>query len=87
MIAQMLGGILLAYLVSEAYTRWATPQQKRAWENLVRVHHGEAGAIMACIGAVARSPALLASGIALMLHDRKDYKKWFSWLQEIVSTK
>ena len=86
MIPQILVGILLAYIASEAYARWATPQQKRAWEDFVRIHHGEAGAILACIGAVARSPTILASGIGLMLHDRKDCRKWFSWLQEIIST-
>lgn len=86
MIERVLVGIALTYLASEAYARYATPQQKRAWESLVGVHHGEAGAIMACVGALARSPTLTAVGIGLMLHDRKDYKKWFSWLQELIST-
>ena len=86
MIARMLVGIALTYLASEAYARYATPQQKRAWEDLVGMHHGEAGAIMACVGTVARSPTLTALGIGLMLHDRKDYRKWFAWLQEIIST-
>ena len=66
-----------SYLVGELYKKFATPEQKRKWEGLVRMHHGEAGAIMAGAGMLAKSPSLTATGIGLMLHDRSDAGKWF----------
>ena len=27
------------YLAGEAYKRYATPEQKRRWENFAKVHH------------------------------------------------
>ena len=67
-----------AYLLGEAYTRYATPEQKKEWENFVKVHHGEAGAIILSAGLVTKSPNLSALGMGLMIHDREDYKKWFT---------
>lgn len=64
---------VVAYSVAEAYTRLATPEQKRKWESMVKTHHGEAGA-----WAVAIALILAAAGASLMFHDRKDRKKWFS---------
>ena len=66
-----------AVAVAEIYKRYATPAQKRKWENFARVHHGEAGAILTAAGIVTRSPTLATSGIGLMLHDHQDAKKWF----------
>ena len=68
----------MAYLAGEAYKRYATPQQKNNWERFVKMHHGEAGLLMAVAGILAKSPTLAASGAGLMAHDRADYKKWFS---------
>jgi hypothetical protein len=65
------------YAAAEAYKRFVTPEQKRRWENFARMHHGEAGVIMAAAGIVARSPGLAASGIGLMAHDWMDMNKWF----------
>lgn len=66
------------YVAGEIYKRYATPEQKRKWEDFAKIHHGEAGILMAGAGVVARSPTLVASGIGLILHDRDDYKKWFT---------
>jgi len=71
-------GIVSTFVVAEVYKRYATPQQKRNWENFAKMHHGEAGAIMTVTGAVAKSPALIGSGLGLMFHDRKDSNKWFN---------
>ena len=67
-----------AYYVSEAYKKYATPEQKRKLENFVKLHHGEAGAILVGTSILTKSPHLAASGIGLMTHDHKDYKKWFT---------
>lgn len=67
-----------SYLVGEAYKRYATPEQKRKCENFSKVHHGEAGIVMLGAGILTKSPNLAASGIGLILHDSKDYKKWFT---------
>jgi len=31
------------YVIAEIYKRYTTPQQKRNWENYVKMHHGESG--------------------------------------------
>ena len=67
-----------AYLAGEAYERYATPQQKRKWENFARIHHGEAGILILGVGLVTKSSTIAASGIGLILHDRNDYKRWFT---------
>ena len=77
-MASILLWLLLAYFVCEAYRIGATPRQKRIWEGFFKTHHGEVGIVLAALGAIARSPALVAAGIGLMLHDRKDAGKWFS---------
>ena len=71
-------GALSGYLVAEAYTRWATPEQKRKWESLVKTHHGEAGAVIAIVGTATKFSELAGVGLGLMVHDFKDVKKWFS---------
>ena len=78
MVFHLLVVVGLAYLVGEAYKRYATSEQKRKWENFAKVHHGEAGLLMTGAGIFTKSPNLTASGIGLMLHDRDDYKKWFT---------
>ena len=78
MVFQLLAVAGLAYLAGEAYKRYATPQQKQKWENFAKMHYGEAGLLTTGAGILTRSPNLTASGIGLMLHDRKDYKKWFT---------
>ena len=78
MVIILLLALAGAYLAGEAYKRYATPEQKRRWENLARVHHGEAGILMVGAGVAVKSPTLAASGVGLILHDRDDYKKWFA---------
>lgn len=76
----MLQLLLLAaggYIAGELYKKYATPEEKRKWENFVKMHHGEAGAIMTGVGILTKSPRLAATGIGLMYHDRKDQNKWF----------
>ena len=67
-----------SYIAGEAYKKYATPQQKRKWENFAKVHHGEAGIVMLGAGILTKSPNLAASGVGLILHDRDDYNKWFT---------
>ena len=71
-------GFTTSYLVAEAYERCTTPEQKRAWESRVQVHHGEVGVGMAVGGAAAKSPFVAGFGVGLAFHDRKDRKKWFT---------
>jgi hypothetical protein len=60
--------------------------RRRLWIHGQRCHHGATGALVAavaCLGAIVdRLPArttltLLATGSALMAHDRKDLAIWF----------
>ena len=60
----------VAYSVAEAYTRLATPEQKKKWESMVKTHHGEAGVWMVAIALI-----LAAAGAGLMFHYRKDSKE------------
>lgn len=78
MVLPLLIIVGVSYLVGEAYKRYATPEQKRKWENFSKVHHGEAGIVMLGAGLLTKSPNLAASGVGLILHDRDDYKKWFT---------
>jgi len=70
-------GLFGSILLAEAYERLTTPEQKQRWKNLVKIHHGEAGAVMTAIGILGRSPTLAASGLGLMAHDWQDKNKWF----------
>jgi len=67
-----------SYLAGEVYKTHVPSEQKRKWENLVKVHHGEAGIVMLGAGLLTKSPNLAASGIGLILHDRDDSNKWFT---------
>ena len=67
-----------SYLTGELYKKYVTPEQKGKWQNFVKMHHGEAGAVMTGAGILTRSPNLTASGIGLMAHDLNDHKKWFT---------
>jgi hypothetical protein len=65
------------YVVAELYKKYATPEEKRKWENFVNMHHGEAGVLMTAVGILTQSPRLAATGVGLLLHDYKDQDKWF----------
>ncbi|MGD1836231.1 MAG: hypothetical protein ACPKPY_06935 [Nitrososphaeraceae archaeon] len=67
-----------SYLAGEMYKKFVTPQQKKKWENFIKIHHGEVGVIITCTGLLTRSTNLTASGIGLMIHDWKDFKNWFT---------
>jgi hypothetical protein len=69
--------LLGAWALAELYKKYATPEEKRKWENLVKLHHGEAGALMTGAGILTKSPRLAATGVGLMLHDWKDKGNWF----------
>jgi len=77
MLQMILVTALGGYIISEAYKKFTTPQQKQRWQNFVRMHHGEAGAVMTLGGVAAKSPSLIGTGIGLMLHDKDDTNKWF----------
>ncbi len=77
MIGLILGALVGGYVIAETYKRYTTPQQKRKWENYVKMHHGEAGVIMTTAGIMTKSPSLIGSGVGLMLHDKNDASKWF----------
>lgn len=70
-------GALVGAGACVAYDRLTTPEQKMDWEGSVRMHHGEAGVILAAIGLVIKSPTLLGIGAGLALHDVDDAAKWF----------
>ena len=67
-----------AIVVAELYNKYAKPQEKYEWENKVKIHHGEFGALTALGGILADSPKLVTTGIGLMLHDWQDRDKWFN---------
>lgn len=78
MMPIILASIVGIYLLAEGYKKFATTQQKKKWENFVKMHHGEAGTIMVSAGLVTKSPSLIGSGVGLMLHDKNDVNKWFN---------
>lgn len=67
-----------AYLAGEAYSRYVPAERKKEFEEHVDLHHGEAGVLMTGMGLVVRSPVLTGCGIGLMLHDRRDWRVWFT---------
>jgi len=70
-------GLVGGYVVAEAYKWYTSNYEKARWQNFVKMHHGEAGAILTAAGIVSKSPGLIGSGIGLMFHDRKDANRWF----------
>jgi hypothetical protein len=66
-------------LSQQRCTNGTLPLSRKKWENFARMHHGEAGTILTASGIVIRSLSLAATGIGLMLHDRKE---WTSDLEE-----
>lgn len=70
----LIGAIGLAVV----YDQYLTPQQKREWENKIKMHHGEAGVLLALTGLLTESPRLTATGIGLAIHDINDLNKWFT---------
>lgn len=73
-----------SFVAAEMYKRYTTPEQKK-WENFARMHHGEAGTILTASGIVIRSPSLAATGIGLMLHDRKEWTSDLEAKEEILT--
>ena len=69
---------VVSYLAGEVYKRYVPTEQKQNLENKIKMHHGEAGILMLGAGLLTKSPNLAASGVGLILHDRDDYKKWFT---------
>ena len=70
-------GGLGVFALAEAYRLLTTPEQKKRWEGFVKTHHGEAGVIIAIIGALARYPTLIGIGAGLAIHDIDDALEWF----------
>jgi len=77
MIPLILATAAGGYIISEVYKKFATPEQKRKWQNFVNMHHGEAGSLTTLVGVAAKSPSLIGTGIGLLLHDKDDANKWF----------
>lgn len=70
----LIGAIGLAIL----YDKYVTPEEKREWEDKIKMHHGEIGSLMAVVGLLTESPRLTATGIGLAVHDIDDINKWFT---------
>lgn len=70
----LIGAVGLAVL----YDQSLTPKQKREWEDKIKMHHGEAGVLLALAGLLTESPRLTATGIGLAVHDINDSNKWFT---------
>ena len=66
------------YVVSELYKKYATPEQKKKWEGLVKTHHGEVGVLAVAGGILLKSPTMIGTGIGLAIHDKEDATKWFT---------
>lgn len=64
-------------LVATQLWRAADPPLGKVYLNGYRIHHGEAGVIMAFLGTVANAPALAGFGTALALDDAGDSSQWF----------
>lgn len=71
-------GAVTAWIVAQIYNKYTTQDEKDRFENWVKLHHGEAGFIVALIGFLIKSPTTIGAGTGLMYHDRKDIPKWFS---------
>lgn len=69
---------IVSWAAGKLYEMYATQDEKNRFENLVKLHHGEVGVMMAAAGVVSKSPSMIGSGIGLMFHDRKDIPKWFT---------
>ena len=67
-----------AYLVAEGYRRYVSPEKKAEWENQIKAHHGEWGALAGILGAATGYYGLAAAGAGLALHDIDDLSKWFT---------
>jgi len=69
-----LGAVALA----ELYRIYTTPEEKERWENKVKTHHGEIGALATVLGALTGHYGVAAAGAGLALHDIDDISKWFT---------
>jgi hypothetical protein len=52
------------------------PTGRRVWVFGQRVHHGATGCALIAAGVSARSLSLVAVGVALVIHDRRDWRVW-----------
>lgn len=76
MVNPLLVGAAL-YGLACTYEKYVPPDLKRKFENWIKSHHGEWGALGMAGGILTNSPNLFSAGIALAFHDRKDGNKWF----------
>ena len=66
-----------AFAACVAYEKLLTQEQKRAWENWIRAHHGEFGVVGAGLGIATKSPRLTMASLGLIAHDWPDRPHWF----------
>lgn len=71
-------GSVVGWIISNAYEKYVTPDEKNRFENWVKLHHGEAGFLGLLLGFLIKSPATMGVGVGLMYHDRKDIPLWFT---------
>ena len=71
-------GIDIGYTLGELYKNNVSADKKQKWENTVKIHHGEAGIIIALAGMIFESSTFTGIGIGLALHDIDDGGKWFT---------
>jgi len=67
-----------AYLAAESYKRYVSPEKKAEWEDYIKSHHGEWGALAGILGAITGHYGIAAAGVGLALHDINDISKWFT---------
>lgn len=70
--------------IAEFYERLPLDLQQRI-RQILNLHHGTIGVIIALIGLLSGYLLLLGVGGALMLHDRKDAPLWKKEVERIIS--
>lgn len=70
----LIGAVGLAVL----YDKYVTPEEKKEWENKIKMHHGEIGVLASLVGILTKSPRLTAVGVGLTAHDWDDRNNWFN---------
>lgn len=70
------GGFKLGLVVTQLWRSAGSPPGK-VYLDGYRIHHGEAGVVLAVLGAVVDAPALAGFGTALALDDAGDSSQWF----------
>ena len=69
-------GFAAGVAVTQAW-RAVKPHPDKIYLGGHRVHHGEAGIVLALFGAVANMPRLIGFGTALAVDDIADASQWF----------